>query len=452
MLSAEANQRLTQVGPGTPGGEFLRRYWIPTRPYAQLLSETVMKVRLLGENLVLFRTRKGELGLIGDKCAHRSAGMEYGIPDQDGLRCSYHGWLFGPDGQCLDTPLEAPDSTLKDRIKLKGYPVKEMGGLVWAYLGPDPAPLLPPWPVFVWPNAIRQVACAILPCNWLQSWENTGDPAHNAWLHGELFKYTLERKGLLEDRVLDERTHRAFTSISSGIGIESLYARPTPYGMEKGIRYSKALGASFDGEAGHSTVVFPMMTGGEVDNNMYNRTQVRVPIDDTTTYYIHYEIAAAPGGVKVPQQDLVPFYEVPIWDRKGRPIFDHTLNQDLVAWWSQGAITDRTQENLGRTDLPIAFLRRQLDENIRIVEDGGDPLNVFRDPTQMEEVVSQIRLRNEETAIRNIANGQGSYREQYHRGYWRDDAGRYAPANELVQELHRQVDEVYGPAAAHRDL
>ena len=96
-------------------------------------------------------------------------------------------------------------------------------------------------------------------------------------------------------------THRAFTSIRSGVGIEGLYARPTPYGMEKGITYSKALGADFDGEAGHSTVIFPVMTGGEIGNTMYNRTQVRIPIDDTSTYYIHYEIAAAPKGVDAPR-------------------------------------------------------------------------------------------------------------------------------------------------------
>ena len=209
MLTAETNERLARVGPGTPGGELLRRYWLPLRPYAQLLSEPVMKVRLLGEDLVFFRTLNGDIGLIGDRCAHRSMGMEWGIPDEDGLRCSYHGWLYGTDGRCLDTPLEAHDSAFTNRIKLKGYPVREMGGLIWAYLGPEPAPLLPPWPVFVWPNAIRQIACTLLPCNWLQSWENTGDPAHNPWLHGELFKYALEKDGLLEDRVTDEGTHRA---------------------------------------------------------------------------------------------------------------------------------------------------------------------------------------------------------------------------------------------------
>ena len=116
----------------------------------------------------------------------------------------------------------------------------------------------------------------------------------------------------------------------------------------------------------------------------------------------------------------------------------------MIAWWSQGAITDRTAENLGRTDIPIVFLRRQLEENIRIVEDGGDPLNVFRDPDRMEEIVAQVRYRDEEEALRRIGSRIGGYREQYHRGYWRDDVGRYAPANELVQELHRRVEDAYG--------
>ena len=107
MLSVEANERLTQVGPGTPMGALMRRYWLPIRPLAQLLDEDVMKVRILGEDLVLFRSLKGELGLIGANCAHRRTGLEFGIPDERGLRCCYHGWLYDPSGQCIEQPLEA---------------------------------------------------------------------------------------------------------------------------------------------------------------------------------------------------------------------------------------------------------------------------------------------------------------------------------------------------------
>ncbi len=140
MLSVETNERLTRVGPGTPMGALMRRYWQPIRPLAQLLDEDVMKVRILGEDLVLFRSLKSELGLIGDHCAHRRTGLEYGIPDEGGLRCCYHGWLYDTSGQCIETPLEAPDSTFKERVKITGYPAQELGGLVWAYLGPAPAP------------------------------------------------------------------------------------------------------------------------------------------------------------------------------------------------------------------------------------------------------------------------------------------------------------------------
>ena len=121
MLSVEANERLTRVGPGMPCGNFLRRYWFPLRPYAQLLSETVMKVRLLGEDLVLFRTREGELGLIGDKCAYRSAGMEYGIQDREGLRCAYHGWLYSPSGH-LPASGHVPGAVRGDSVGGVGPP------------------------------------------------------------------------------------------------------------------------------------------------------------------------------------------------------------------------------------------------------------------------------------------------------------------------------------------
>src|SRR5260370_27360980 len=111
MLSKEANDRLTQVGPGTPCGELMRRYWIPIAASAQLLEDPVRRVRVLGEDLTLYRDRSGALGLIGERCLHRAFDLRWGIPDENGLRCPYHGWLYGGDGRCMDTPLEAADST-----------------------------------------------------------------------------------------------------------------------------------------------------------------------------------------------------------------------------------------------------------------------------------------------------------------------------------------------------
>ena len=140
MLTAEENELLVRVGPGTPGGELLRRYWHPVAATVQLDEDPVRPVRILGEDLVLFRDRLGRMGLIAQRCPHRAMDLRFGVPEEEGLRCPYHGWLFDTSGVCLQMPLEPPDSTFRERVATKAYPVKELGGLVWAYLGPDPAP------------------------------------------------------------------------------------------------------------------------------------------------------------------------------------------------------------------------------------------------------------------------------------------------------------------------
>src|ERR1700744_3905408 len=148
------NERLTRVGPGTPCGELMRRYWIPIAPFAQLLENPVRKVRILGEDLVLYQDRSKNYGLIGDRCLHRRVDLQFGIPDDCGLRCPYHGWLFDETGNCTERPLEHhPARPIQQ--KPAGYPVQEMGGLLFAYMGPLPAPALPRWDLFVWPNALR---------------------------------------------------------------------------------------------------------------------------------------------------------------------------------------------------------------------------------------------------------------------------------------------------------
>ena len=149
MLTQEANERLTQTGPGTPMGNLLRRYWYPIATTKELDTEPVMAVRLLSENLALYRNDQGKLGLVAERCPHRGASMAYGIPEEDGLRCPYHGWKFSTEGRCLEQPAEPESSTFHNRIRIPAYPVQEMGGLIWAYLGPDPAPLLPRYDLFV---------------------------------------------------------------------------------------------------------------------------------------------------------------------------------------------------------------------------------------------------------------------------------------------------------------
>ena len=188
MLTAEENELLTRIGPGTPCGELMRRYWHPLAPAVHLDENPVRRVRLLGEDLTLYRDRSGTLGLIGDRCPHRMMDMQFGIPEETGLRCPYHGWLYDERGTCLETPLEPPDSRFKEKVSIKNYQVQELGGLIFAYMGPEPAPLLPRWDLYIRPDGFRQIVANWLPCNWLQVMENRGDVGHPFYLHGPAFQ------------------------------------------------------------------------------------------------------------------------------------------------------------------------------------------------------------------------------------------------------------------------
>jgi len=440
MLTQAMNERLTRVGPGTPGGELMRRYWIPFAAVAQLDENPVRKVRLLGEDLTLYRDKSGALGLIGDRCLHRLVDMKYGIPDTNGLRCPYHGWLYGESGACLDRPMESNRSQFNQKIK--AYPVKELGGLIFAYMGPLPAPALPKWDLFVWPNSIRQIGFNIIDCNWLQCQENTGDPTHSVWTHGHLFRYQLERQGTLDERA-KSMIHTLHNRSKWGDGIKEVYAKPTDYGFEKGIVYSKELGADKDWTRRHSTVMFPFYTQTGSAGSPRSEFQIRVPIDDTHTLHICYQCYSGPYGVEAPAQDGVPYYEPPTVNEKGEPILDYVLAQDAIVWVAQGPITDRSQEMLGRTDVPIVLLRRQLDEQIGRVEAGLDPMNVFRDEHDIlhgNGKSPKDTWGSPDWAKKKLFVSQG-YRQMYHKGFALDDADRYGPALDLVKELHRRVED-----------
>src|SRR5437588_12514691 len=147
------NDRLTKVGPGTPMGSLLRRYWHPVGAVAELQAEPVQPVRLLGEDLVLFRNERGEFGLIGPKCAHRAISLAYGIPQVNGLRCAYHGLTYHTEGHVVDMPFE-PTCL---HFKVPAYPVEELGGLIFAYLGPQPVPLLPRFDLFARDDLDREL-------------------------------------------------------------------------------------------------------------------------------------------------------------------------------------------------------------------------------------------------------------------------------------------------------
>src|SRR5438309_628106 len=178
MLSLADNELLTKVGPGTPMGELMRRYWHPIAATAQLQENPVRKVRILGEDLTLYKDDSGSYGLIGEKCAHRRVDLLFGIPTENGLRCPYHGWVYDATGQCTEMPYDEAEgnSAFKEKIKIKGYNVQELKGVIWGYLGPEPAPLLPMWDFLCWDDVFYDVGSTIIPCNYLQVMENSLDP------------------------------------------------------------------------------------------------------------------------------------------------------------------------------------------------------------------------------------------------------------------------------------
>ena len=186
MLSDERNRLLCEVGPDTRMGDLLRRYWQPIAAVTELDDTPTKPVRLLGEDLVLYKDLSGHYGLLERHCPHRSADLSYGIVEACGLRCNYHGWMFDASGACREQPFEdidAPEIRFRDQIRIRAYRVEAKAGLLWAYLGPEPAPLVPNWEPFTWANGFVQIVFATVPCNWFQCQENSIDPVHFEWMH-----------------------------------------------------------------------------------------------------------------------------------------------------------------------------------------------------------------------------------------------------------------------------
>ncbi|NQV55045.1 MAG: Rieske 2Fe-2S domain-containing protein, partial [Rhodospirillales bacterium] len=186
MLEEDRNRRLMEVGPGTPMGDLMRRYWHPIAAASEFEEIETKPVRLMGEDLVLYKDKSGTYGLIDRHCPHRRADLSYGFVEECGLRCNYHGWLFDEVGDCLHQPYEDTidrESKLRSQIKVKAYKIQELAGLLFAYMGPDPAPLVPNWEPFTWKNGFVQIVFTEVPCNWFQCQENSIDPVHFEWMH-----------------------------------------------------------------------------------------------------------------------------------------------------------------------------------------------------------------------------------------------------------------------------
>lgn len=395
MLTRAENDALTRVGPGQPAGELLRRYWHVVGTVSELGDETPVKpVRVLGEDLVLFRMppAPGETepryGLVEERCPHRLASLKYGLVDCEGIRCVYHGWKFSAEGRCLEQPAEGPQSTFKDRIRQRAYPVQKLAGLLFAYLGPAPVPLLPRWDVLVREDGRRfGVIESVIDCNWLQAMENSVDPSHLYWLHGSL-----------GSRKLPTGKERY-----AALGLQSEYDETNEFfRVEYGImkrRTTPSPTAGAPPEVEQHPLVFPSylrlvpslrsigilkaaqtLSEEEKQLRYVHAMDFRTPVDDTHT--MEYRMCFLPSSTRMRADEDPPFESSPLKEPDGSFRLDIIPAQDALAWESQGALADRTQEHLGAADRGLVILRKLIREQIEAVKRGEDPIGVVRDPAK----------------------------------------------------------------------
>lgn len=420
MLTREQNELLTHVGPGTPMGNLMRRYWVPAIMAWEIEEpdSPPVTIKLLGEELVAFRDTTGKVGIVGARCAHRRAHLFWGRNEECGLRCVYHGWKFDVNGQCVDMPSEPAESNFKDVVRIPAYPTYEIAGLVFCYMGPrdkQPEP-----PLFQWtqvPPEQRAMSKIWQQCNWLQALEGGIDNVHSTFLHGG------RPPGLQYDPSSPRNRGR---NVSKAPRLEVV---PTDYGY--------CYGAVLDmGEEGTNSVrgYHWIMPWNQLRASGGNSGHMWVPIDDENTTVYNWTVSFESGetgrgaGSRLVAEgpDMKPWFkharrsllgsgnefgpEVDVAhnfrsvknadnlymiDRELQRTQTYTgitgLNtQDRAIQESMGPIADRTLERLGTTDRAIVHARGALLKAIKTVQDGGDPPGVA--PTY-------YRLRAHETVL-----------------------------------------------------
>lgn len=389
MLTKEQNDLLTQTGPGTPGGKLFRQYWLPVALVEQVpQGGAPVPLRILGEDLVLFRGEDGQLGLMGRLCPHRCTDLSYGRIEDGGLRCLYHGWLFDRTGKCIEQPAEPANSTYKDEVKHPAYPVVEKAGVVFSYMGEGTPPDFPEYEFLEIDASHRSIYKIHLECNYLQACEGDFDPSHVSYLHR---------------RMTDAPTANAVPGGEAGRDSGSYFKaniRPklsfekTDYGvrifsereMDGGKKYLRV-----------TNFLLPSLAciAGRQAGDGYSAVW-RIPIDDTHHWRFGFQFQrSAPVDRKYYDEqnktEIGPGY-MPIRTQANRYLQDREsmktstftgmgtlfMVHDAFAAETQGPIQDRSRENLGAGDVIIAGVRRLLRQAIDDVAQGKLPPNVTR--------------------------------------------------------------------------
>jgi nitrite reductase/ring-hydroxylating ferredoxin subunit len=354
--SAQDDGELTRVGPATPGGEYLRRFWQPIA-LAEEFAELPLAIRVLGEDLVLFRDGRGRVGLLHRQCSHRGVSLEFGQVRERGIRCCYHGWLFDVDGTILETPAE-PGSRIGAEVCQGAYPTAEIHGLIFAYLGPPEArPPLPDYDTFHHPHDNRLVAFKLdYACNWLQVHENTADPMHIPFLHGRV-------SGVQFGVGFSELPGLSFVETPLGLAVASTR-------VSDGRLWIRTADVMLPNVAQYP----PAFETGEATRRLVDAWATRwiVPVDDTHCWVIgfrHFNAAldpqrqGRPEAVGLGSVDFAGQVAAPPGEAQRAP-------GDYEAMVGQGPIAIRRNEHLITSDRGVVRLRKQLRDGIAAVRDG----------------------------------------------------------------------------------
>jgi phenylpropionate dioxygenase-like ring-hydroxylating dioxygenase large terminal subunit len=391
MISREENQLLTQTGRGTPAGELLRRYWQPVALSEELpAGRAPLAVKILGEELVLFRDEKGRVGLLGIHCSHRGTDLSYGRIEDGGLRCLYHGWLYDVGGRCLQQPGEPGGGEHRDAIRQLAYSCQEAGGAVFAYLGPGEPPLFPNYDFLKAPADHVCVEKIFHECNYLQANEGNIDPVHLSFLHRFLENREEQYRGV---RGANESHYNLVgRTITPTIDVElidfgvRIYTVRQMGGDQSYLRVSYFILPNLS--------AFPGQTGGAGYSVNWH-----VPIDDTQHWkYTFIYSSGAPLDKAIlarERSELTSDYKLIrntgnryLQDRESMKTKTYTgmgpgfQAHDAFATGSQGRIQDRTEEHLVSSDKAIVMARKFLEKAIRDVQEGRDPAHVARHPSQ----------------------------------------------------------------------
>lgn len=370
MLSREDNELLTRVGPGSGMGELMRRFWMPVLLSAEIAGPdcTPVRVRLLGEPLIAFRDTDGRVGVVDERCPHRRSSLYFGRNEECGIRCVYHGWKFDVDGNCVDMPSEPADSNYRAKVKLKAYPAREAGGVVWAYMGP--AEKMGEPPAFDWmdvPEDHRYASRWVQECNYAQCVEGEIDSAHVSFLHS------------LVDKNVAQKTALA-GSYFSGDRAPKWKVVDTDWGMTLGARRGTDEGQYY---WRMNQWYFPFYTMIAPVPGEARSFRMWVPSDDGQTSIIcvsyrqdrpvgEKEVDGWKRGVSQ-HAERIPGTLTPVRNAGNEYLIDREKQrtetfsgiegvraQDAAMVESAGRIVDRTQEHLGTSDTAVIRMRRLL--------------------------------------------------------------------------------------------